>query len=898
MQKFLIFLVLALSSGAAYATQLDQTAAVNRVLALLPPGDVTDDLEISIGKPDNNTFLLVADPTPNANWGHKVYYYYMPAEYTGSTPTVSKTETQYWLPKNVALSKIYYNEDNENELVYPFIERPVTTRDVPAATHQYAIIISGGLNRNYNYSRYWNDCSYIYRVMRKYYNVPKENIYLAMSDGTDPGYDMASGSQNLDLDADGVNDIEYAATLEDLGIIFNSLKEKLTPNDHLFIYVIDHGGYDEQLQSSYICLWNEESLYPDDLNAWLDELTVGSINCVFGQCFSGGFIDPLISENRIIATACAEDESSWASSNKRYDAFVEAWTTGLMNVTKFNEERVQEADSDNDGFVNMMEAFQFAEFYDECGPQGEDIEHPDFFALNDVLAKDLCFDRHPAPFELIIRDDINDVGIEPNVSAPVINNSPDIWVRRKNDNKTEHQNPICTTKGETENYIYVRVTNKGLYDYDPKTDKRYLHVNWAIGAAGNTYMTFTGQYRDSNLGTLGSAVQSIFLDQTIPAGGEYIACIPWRTHGYTSELEESPKSILATISDKPYGLAYDVTRKFYPTISSSQPGIKSRYYKNIAIKNASAPIQIANDSCSWNIAIQGLDGSQKAYSVHINKDGVEDPFDYVTMTVYYPDGLQETMSPLPKSQDANRPISRVVINDVTEKTFYFGDESIRYFILNPNQIGVMRIKAEPKSGNNFTGKLSAALKIREYPTDEIVGSYSMNFAMSRGVFNLRMAKIIVSENGGNAFCLKPDETTLAEAEEIKWLDENDNVISTDDVLNLETNQTQRIKLSVRMNDNSIEDASVVINPTCKIVSAHKNADGNITVKLNSVAEKGLKLSAYSIDKPYLSFTADVEEGNTTAIMPGAFFDNEIIILSLEKDGSIISSFTLRHGSFI
>ena len=86
-----------------------------------------------------------------------------------------------------------------------------------------------------------------------------------MSDGKDPGLDMKTSdneyiSSPLDLDEDGVDDVEYAATKENVRKVFEDLASKLTEEDHLFFYVIDHGGIKNK--RPYICLWNDETLYP------------------------------------------------------------------------------------------------------------------------------------------------------------------------------------------------------------------------------------------------------------------------------------------------------------------------------------------------------------------------------------------------------------------------------------------------------------------------------------------------------------------------------------------------------------------------------------------------------------------------------------------------------------
>ena len=144
------------------------------------------------------------------------------------------------------------------------------------------------------------------------------------------GYSATTdGKVTLDLDDDGNPEIEYSATKANLRRVFSELSNELGDEDHLFVYVIDHGGYDYQKKSSYICLWNDEKLYPEELNSYLDGCEAGYISFVMGQCYSGGFSRELQANNRIIMTACGEDEVSYCSEKVPFDEYVYHWTCGL-----------------------------------------------------------------------------------------------------------------------------------------------------------------------------------------------------------------------------------------------------------------------------------------------------------------------------------------------------------------------------------------------------------------------------------------------------------------------------------------------------------------------------------------------------------------------------------------
>lgn len=129
-----------------------------------------------------------------------------------------------------------------------------------------------------------------------------------MSDGTNPGIDTSSGtSSNVDLDDDGIADIDYAATKSNVINVFNQLADKLTEEDYLFVYTIDHGGLDSSRNESYLVLWNGMYIYANEFSELVKSVNTQATNIVMGQCNSGGFIDYFKnSPNICISTACAK----------------------------------------------------------------------------------------------------------------------------------------------------------------------------------------------------------------------------------------------------------------------------------------------------------------------------------------------------------------------------------------------------------------------------------------------------------------------------------------------------------------------------------------------------------------------------------------------------------------
>ena len=240
----------------------------------------------------------------------------------------------------------------------------------------HVVIVSGGMNKLMNQERYWNDCAFLYRTLLNDYGFPKENITLLISDGGEPGNDQLRSdgggftSSNPDLDGDGERDVFQAATMENLANTLTSLSFRLTEDDHLFLFLIDHGGSDDKQTSSYLWLWDSEKLYDTKLAELLSQFNVGSMNIVAGQCYSGGFIDDLAELDKqgslrggcIVTSACQGNELSWMCLDKPYDEFIYHWICAIAGHDE--QGNAVNADTNADGYVTMDEAFGYAYIHD------------------------------------------------------------------------------------------------------------------------------------------------------------------------------------------------------------------------------------------------------------------------------------------------------------------------------------------------------------------------------------------------------------------------------------------------------------------------------------------------------------------------------------------------------
>lgn len=481
-----------------------------------------------------NVWTFFVDPTPERGWMHDAFIVQYPMFLkTGSNPlsaSFSKLGVNRPPASTMEPFQVHHTTTDSIDSNPPVIKR-VTHSDaqLALAARTYVVIISGGGDKYMNAPRYWNDCSFLYRTLRIRYGIPKSNIYPLMADGANPAPDTELStnnfiSQSLDLDLDGNPEISRAATKADITAVFNQIGKVIKDDDHLFVYVIDHGDSDDDITQSYIVLWNNGKLYDYELANMLLPFTMKyvNINVVLGQCFSGGFIDNLSRLGSVVTTACSSSEYSYATDDYNYDDFVYHWTTAI-NRADHKGFRV-DSDLDVDNVVSMEEAFLYAVSNDTHATKN--MEHPQFSAKPKSLGEDLAFSNLPTAVDLIIRDNPEDKGRVPNRSTDKNWISPDIWVRNADDGGSVYENPYYSSTHK-QAYIYVRVTNRGKKQL---VSDKWLHMHWALASSGFTYNTWVGKQKDSHGRCIGEHMPAIKLPR-IAAGSSTIIKIPWTLPG-------------------------------------------------------------------------------------------------------------------------------------------------------------------------------------------------------------------------------------------------------------------------------------------------------------------------------------------------------------------------------
>ncbi len=248
---------------------------------------------------------------------------------------------------------------------------------------KYALLYSGGINNVDAHPRYWNDLRFMYAVLREKYGFSDDNIVVVYRDGVGNDTNMP---------------VDFAATPNGLNAAIDFLRTRTTDNDDLFLFVTNHGGglhrwgghqgfprspADDVFRQTGVPDFNldegefventDEVIFffnsnPNELSddAFAEEFNTiprRQLVAVLEPCFSGGFIRDMSGPNATIMAACLEDEFSWGSfsvDGVQFDNFSYFFTAAINRAHVNGNALGTNPDTNNDGQVSMLEAYNFA----------------------------------------------------------------------------------------------------------------------------------------------------------------------------------------------------------------------------------------------------------------------------------------------------------------------------------------------------------------------------------------------------------------------------------------------------------------------------------------------------------------------------------------------------------
>lgn len=827
---------------------------------------------------------IFVDAEPMKGWQHDCYVLTIPKATTTDINTIRPRKLLRKMPpKEDYAPLLVKNRYGSNANTKPLVKKAVSSNsNNVTAQRTYAIILSGGINKNANHERYWNDCSFIYQTLVNKYDIPKENIYPIMSDGDDPAVDMrcVSGgykSQSLDLDFDGIDEIKLAATKTNVKSTLSTLSNKLNKDDHLFIFVIDHGGTDDYNTNSYICLWDYENLYDYELATMLEPFTAKyvNVNVVLGQCFSGGFNDNLKKVGCVVASASTGSESSWSCSDIPYDEFVYHWICAVNEATP-NKTSIK-SDTDKNGRVTMEEAFNYAKVHDRVTD-----EHPMYTSTPNSIGEDLAFNHIVSSVDLYIKDNPEDTGKEPNTTTNEFWKSPSIWVRNQEDSIYEHQNPEYSSDHRVA-FVNVRVHNRGKEDFDG--EGKWILIYWVQASTGITQKAWKGRELYENKWQTGGVLEARPIDEKIEAGKYRDFSIDWKLPYMLKEYPEGNFHfcLLAKIMDTPYDNGYSPEKSYFDL-----KGSNDQAQKNVTI------IRKKDTEKFFNVYVRNTSTLDKAYTLELIPQTEADA------TLYQRAKVEMSMSPK--------------IYDAWERGG-FKSQDIEFVSTESNATNLRSVKfASPQS------KLQN-ISLRGDEFDIVQLKFNFNkYTFSNSTYNFDLIQKDENGNiiGGETFIVESPRLTIkpidgpniapnpmkdgeiqlivknsSDFNSLKWIDGKGETLGNKESINVSPRINGNDYTVVAMtNDGEIATQSISLENLYGIQSI-STANHNIVVKLKEAAPDNASVEVKNITDGIAQVSCQISAGANVVNFDGSNLSRGVYVVCYIVNSTVVDQQKIR-----
>jgi len=376
----------AIANGNSYLGQNPQTIGEEELLVSdqeLPPatGLMLLNGTTIISPAGSSTWVEFIDLAKNDNWGHpaKLVFY-------ANGQVIQEYDVDF-PPSEENIVKFLHEGGN-----FPNYEGRTTIgidpdpdyACRPDASHNYAVLISGGGDSSQNYARYYNDIKFLYKTLiGPNYGYSPSHIKVVMSDGSqDARADQKTSTSTINSDPklDGTNSVNILrATKANVTSAIRDWTPVLTSADTLFIFTSGHGektttNADPNTNDVNLLLWGTEKISDTEL---VNALPANpKVLMMMEQCYGGGFKDEFIPSSgtttRVLATAAKGNEASHSNDYSYY------WITAAAGQDSAATPILVDADKNPvNGQVSGREAHTFAFNLDPSRIAG--VETPQFF---------------------------------------------------------------------------------------------------------------------------------------------------------------------------------------------------------------------------------------------------------------------------------------------------------------------------------------------------------------------------------------------------------------------------------------------------------------------------------------------------------------------------------------
>jgi hypothetical protein len=305
--------------------------------------------------------VVFVDENPRANFGHDCRY------------RLYDARSHKWLCEERARFPPYRRGRQAGTLVRIYDRRAIVQAATGVQRERYAILFSGNSER-----RHLNQLEYAYRMLTERYCFKAQNILVLYFDGT-ISFVEPEPATNWPKEIFGSSS-QPPDPYKLAGKIFGKgdragfkkaclhIAATLQPQDLVFIQTSGHGDGDRNKQpaESYLLQHDGQAYYAGEL---CQDLTLlgqhDSLLVLMEQCFSAGFIQPLLNAQSTFAAnrlsvACASKQVSFPTADYLFNSFGAAWIASHLDTDVNGNPIPASVDQDLSTFIEAREAYDYA----------------------------------------------------------------------------------------------------------------------------------------------------------------------------------------------------------------------------------------------------------------------------------------------------------------------------------------------------------------------------------------------------------------------------------------------------------------------------------------------------------------------------------------------------------
>lgn len=401
-------------------------------------------------------------------------------------------------------------------------------------------------------------------------------------------------------------------------------------------------------------------------------------------------------------------------------------------------------------------------------------------------------------YDLYMKDNAEDVGFEPNTTIRDHNfwSAPEVWVRNSPDGIKEHQNP----RGGVDNYIYVRVYNRG----HKKSPESRVTAYWAKAGTNLQWPeAWTGEMLVENI-PVGGHVPNLGIVPELNPGDSADVSIVWPTPNpkdfsiITNEAVGGNNlwhfCLLLKIADKNDGLTYPNTPYIYDHVA---------YNNNVVQKNVTIEEVGAESSYEGVVSIMNPLSKKTAYSLDIielvepERETIQISGQNKTQNTIFGDArVRLRMAPpvlAAWNEGGRKCVNTTTTSNPYVQEFISSNASLDNIMLAPNEISLVKLSV------NFRNVLPPGEKPEKHiillrqkdKHGNVLGGET--FEIIREPRQVIVPKI---EEDWNTDKVVLTVVGVNEEADYQWLDSDDRVIAEGVTMTCIPNENERYKVEV------------------------------------------------------------------------------------------------------